>query len=398
MYTQYSSDIVRIPKELEFLTDFITTAVYTSNIVVGKTTQISKTTTTAGVTTSSIVSVHRFVLSNKDGYLSAAGHKENAVDLASAFVEYQTPPTITVISPSQIKVNDITYNYTADAVTSVENTKPRRFMVNMFADAELKGMTVQQIMDFFGTDFQITSLSIPGTTEGTATAQYPIDKVDKSTLLSPKCLIFGYVSIERVLRDCIASNMYNAKGQLLVGPYPFLKKDSTVEDLPPFQYTRTYKKAAAGQLSSLFPYIKVENNKLINNTFVNKKLYKEATYPMNNPAEFPFTPTWIVILHNQPETPYAVTIMGTKVTMGDANGWLHVTSFDEMNIVELTDPNQDGYIDQASNTIFINPNKKCVFRVVYSQAKLGNVFDKTYGYEGCLNYKTGVWSKYLERV
>jgi hypothetical protein len=247
MYTEYSPDVVRIPKELEFLTDFITTAVYTSNIVVGKTTQTSKTTTTNGVTTSSVVSTHRFVLSNKDGYLSAAGHKENAVDLATAFIEYQTPPTITVVSPSQIKVNDITYNYTADLVTSVENTKPTKFMVNIFADAELKGMTVQQVMDFFGTDFQITSLSLPGTTPGTTTGQYIINEVDKSTVLSSQCVIFGYVSIDRVLRDCIATNIYNSKGKLLVGPYPFLKKDSTVADLPPFQYTRMYKKAAAGK-------------------------------------------------------------------------------------------------------------------------------------------------------
>jgi hypothetical protein len=389
MKKQFSPELVRIPNELNFLTDFIQTAHYSSNLVIGTHNKSTKTVTDSTGKVKSTVSVWnpRFVLSNRSGFLTATGSETTSVDLASAFIEYEVAPVITV-EGSSIKVLNDTYIKVGDSLTKIYNGQPKNFDVTINVGSSLKNKTLQEIIDYFGNDFIISEVTTPGT------SFFNVDVVNKSTVMTDICQLKGKVTIARVLADCIASNIYDKKGKFLAGPYPFLKQTSTIDDLPKFTTTTTYKKGEVNQLTSLFVYLQVENGKLINNTFVNKSLYNEVTYPIKNPAGYNFTPSYIIKLQNEPKIPYQVEVGGSKVGMGDTNGWLQVRSFDEMDIVELTDLTKDGYIDVDNKTLYINPSKKCVFRVEFTQANLGDPFAKTYGYEGAINYQTGKWSKF----
>jgi hypothetical protein len=379
----YSHDLVRIPAELEYLTDYIQQSVASSNLVVGQ--WITK--TTASGTSYVTTKTPRFLLATNDGYGTATGHKTTSIDLATASLE----PTIPAeqIDTNTVKVGNTMYYNTPSGVTSVENDHPTTFNATIMVYDFLVGKTLPEIQAYFGQDYTIENVAPVGS------GYFPANTFNPTTKLGSGSYLAGTVTAARVIADCVASNIYNTKtGKFLNGSYPWLPKNATVANMPLFTVTTTYAKATDNQVASVFPYLQIEGGKLINNTFVNKLLYNEVPSVMKNPAGYNFTPTYIITMYNEPTTPATVDIMGSKVGMGNSNGWIQLASFTELNIVELADETQDGYIDKNTNTFYVNPSKKCVFRVGYTQAKMGDPFGKTYDWEGAIRYSDKAWSKF----
>lgn len=382
--TPFSPEVVKIPQELAYLTDYITQSNSVSNLVVSTT--IKKTVISGGVTTTT--TTPRFVLETLSGYGTPQGHVSTTIDCAAAYIE--TPMPIEVIDKNTVKSGDtIYYNYPT-SVTAVTNQHPTTFNVMLNILTPLVGKTVKQVQDYFGADFTIVTIAPKDL------GQFYLKDISPDMVLTWGTVIFGNVTASRVLADCIASNIYHSRtGKFLNGPYPWLPKNATIADLPQFKVTTTYvKPALSNTVTSAFPFLRIEGGKLINNTFVNGHLYSELPPVLRNPAGYSFSPTYIIALYNEPTTPYTVDIMGSKVGMGNSNGWIQLSSFDQLNIVELEDETQDGYIDKNTNTFYINPSKKCVFRVTFSQANMGDPFGKTYGWEGAIRYSDSEWSKF----
>jgi hypothetical protein len=378
----YSASTVKIPDQLEFLTDYIQTGHYMSKTLTGT----YRTTTVGGVTTSTPV----FTYANKTGYVQ--GTNWRSMELASAFVEYPTPPVITT-SGNTITVNDEQYTLNGGTLTRFFVGTPKFIPCMLNVSGVLKGLTVQQVQDYFGSSVEIFTITIV-LPDGSTSSQYTWNEVDKSAKVNDRCTLWAWVSPERILADAKLLNKYDKKGKYMVGPYPSLKLTSTIDDMPPVTITTMYTRPVDNQVSSVFVYLTLNGSTLTNNTFVNKQMYYDVPGVMKNPAGYAFSPTYVITLRNEPSVPYSVNIMGSQVGKGNSNGWMQLKTFDSIQVLELADKTKDGYIDVANQIIYVNPTKKCVIEVEYGQYKMGDPFGKTYAWSGAINYQTHNWSKF----
>jgi hypothetical protein len=222
-----------------------------------------------------------------------------------------------------------------------------------------------------------------------------IDNADENGIINGQTTYFGYVSAARVLADCVLSNFYtyNRKTKsftYLAGPYPWLKKDATIADLPSKVTIHTYETRPFN--NSVFAHLAYEGGKVKGNVFVNKQPFTTDKFQV--PSGSSITPTYVLMLTNGGPDQTA----GGYVLRARAQSVAHLTSFDEYTITPLEDETKEGYIDITTKTIFINPTKKAIVRLEVTQARIGDIMGKTWSVEGAINLETGEWSKFFERL
>jgi hypothetical protein len=259
---------------------------------------------------------------------------------------------------------------------------------------ETVGMTVQQAVDYFGDDFLIHTLSYT-TPSGTPSGLVAIENADSQGVINGQTTYFGYVSAARVLADCVLSNFYtyNRKTKAftyLAGPYPWLKKDATMDDLPSKVTIHTYETRPLS--NSVFAYLEYVDGKVKPTIFSNKAPLTTRT--LQNPSGATITPTFVLMLTNggpdQTAGGYSLRSMSQSTAQ--------LASIEEYTVEQLGDVEKEGYIDITTKTIFINPTKKAIVRLEVTGARMGDIMGKTWAIEGAINLETGEWSKFFEQL
>jgi hypothetical protein len=350
----FSLDKVHIPNELGQLTQMISTKTTSTGKVVS--TWIRR--TSKGKTESKPVFMYTREIGPNDVI--------TAVDLATASLE-QTDEVITQ-NVNVVQFGETVYTFNPSGGCTRVNvidaaSIPQRVLLNGVGTPTLNKPLSQQLT-IVGSGFTPTHY----TKSGTGFFEYIPGVSDIDTAVS----VLGYVTRQRIIQDCQFAQMRSPKGAVLTNPYPYTNpNDLTVT------YTTEYKRGSEDQIRSVFPYLVKAGNVIYNNTWVNGKLYNEVG-PLKNAAGYAFSPTWIIRLCNQPPLPSVLTDSDYVNGTGFVNQRIQLRQFDQMNIATTT---AEGYIDERSNTIYYNPNKRCIVWVQYSNARMGDPNAKTYNYE-----------------
>jgi hypothetical protein len=383
--TPYSPSLVKIPQGLEFLADF-TQQGYS---ITGQ--RVSVSYPIRNGVRSKIPRFGLVVDWNGNPIVENTTMKE----FAASFIDERMTTPVVVNPDGNVTVGNSRYVFTnSETLSKTTTERMSRYMTQLVAfGGETVGMTVQQAVAYFGADFTIHSLSYT-TPSGQPSGLFALENADMAGIINGQTTYFGWVSAERLLRDCIASNTYTVNrrtgiANYIAGPYKWLKQTSTVADLPAKIVVDTFKRMPV--TNSVIPFLVIEGGKVKNNTFVNIQPF--AGGQIQNPSGNNFTPTYVLMLTNggpdQTAGGYSLRAMAQSV--------VHLTSFDEFSLVALTD-GSEGRIDVNTKTIFINPNKKAVVRLEVTQARIGDIMAKTWAVEGAINVQTGQWSRYFEQL
>lgn len=381
---QFSNELVKIPSELGFLTDYTELGYSQSGHLVQGTYPIIN-----GVRQK----VPRFLLQVDANYQPVI-QRTTMNEFATSFLSEVAPKNITVDPLGIVTADEAKYTLNNDGTMSkVIAKRPIAYFTSLVAFGGVTvGMTVADAIKYFGAEFIIHTLSYTNP-DGTDSGLVTLENADPAGKINGKTTYWGYAVAERVLKDCIASNMYSrsrtSMGKFLAGNYPWLRLNSTVDALPAIVTTHGYMKRPV--TNSVIPYLYTEAGKVKASVFVNKQVYTGGK--ITNPAGYEFTPTFVLMLTNGGPDQTA----GGYSLRARAQSVVHMTSFSEYNLVALTD-DREGYIDQATSTIFYNPNKPAIVRLEVTQARIGDIMGKTWAVEGAVNIQTGVWSKFYETL
>ena len=381
---QFSNELVKIPNELGFLTDYTELGYSQSAHLVQGVYPIIN-----GVKQK----VPRFLLQVDAGYQPVV-QRTTMNEFATAFLSEIAPKNITVDPLGIVTADDAKYTLNNDGTMSkVVSKRPIAYFTSLVAFGGVTvGMTVADALKYFGAEFIIHTLSYTKP-DGTPSGLMTLETADPAGKINGQTTYWGYATAERVLKDCIASNMYSRgrrdAGKFIAGNYPWLRLNSTVDALPSIVTTHGYMKRP--MTNSVIPYLYIESGKVKASVFVNKQVYTGGR--ITNPAGFEFTPTFVLMLTNGGPDQTA----GGYSLRARAQSVVHMTSFSEFNLVALTD-DREGYIDQATSTIFYNPNKPAVVRLEVTQARIGDIMAKTWAVEGAINVNTLEWSKFYETL
>ena len=380
----YSNELVKIPSQLGFLTDYTELGYSQSGHLVQGTYPIIN-----GVKQK----YPRFLLQVDAAYQPVV-QRTTMKEFATSFLSEIAPKSIEVQTDGVVVADNAKYVPNADGtLTKTISESPLAYFTMLVAyGGTTVGMKVSDAVAYFGADFAIHTLSYTDA-NGQPSGLVTLDKADPNGIINGQTVYWGYVSAQRVLRDCISTNKYSTSkssmGKFLYGNYPWLKLNSTIADLPKQITIHGYTKQP--KTNSVIPYLVLENGKVKNNTFVNKQVYTGGT--ITNPAGYDFTPTFVLMLTNG----------GPDYTQGGysirarAQSVVHLPSFTEYNVVALTD-DREGYIDQATSTIYYQPSKPAIIRLEVTQARIGDIMGKTWAVEGAVNIQSGVWSKFYETL
>lgn len=389
----YSPQLVKIPAGLEFLADYTETSYVQSGHLV------------SGVypTIKGIKQTRPFFLMQMNVNGTPLSQNVTMNEFATAFLSEKAPTSISTPSEGVVQADESRYTMAADGtMTKVVAIKPEKYFcqVNAFGGLTV-GKKVSEAAAILGPDFEIHILSYtkPETItkenpKGEDSGQVYMKDADPNGIINGQTAYWGYVTAARVFADCKAMNMYSTsrrnRGAFMAGQYPFIRNiNDTIEVLPPSITIHYYTKRP--KTNSVIPFLRYENGKVINNTFVNKLPYDGGV--ISNPAGNDFTPTFVLMLTNGgPDQTSGVYSIRSR-----AQSVVHLRSFDEFSVVSLND-GRDGYIDEVGKTIYINPSKPAIVRLEVTQARIGDIMAKTWAVEGAINLQTGVWSKFFETL
>lgn len=396
----YSNELVKIPNEIGFLTDYTQTGYsYQGNLIQSFYPIINGVRQTTP----------RFTF-RVDVNGMPVKTDTTMTEFATAFLSEAAPPKVLSSTETSVVLQEydasqgqnLSYTFTPNATGAVKSTsfKPSKYFVKVAAfGGKTVGMTVQQAIAHLAPDFEVFVLSYTKP-DGQPSGLIYAKDADPNGIINGNTFYDGYVTLERVIKDCIASNMYNVNRRTGVatfvgGSYKDIPRNCTVDTLPEKYFTKiVHNYTKRPNCNSVFVYLTLENGKIKNNSFINKQVYAPGV-KVYNPSGAEITPLWVVSLTNGgPDfAPGGYSIRARAQSVVWSN------SFDEFTLVPLTDLTKEGYIDANTKTVYYNPSKKCVLRVELMQAaQNNNPMAKSWGVEGAINLETGAWSKFFETL
>jgi hypothetical protein len=394
----YSNELVKIPSELGFLTDYTQTGYsYQGNQI-----QVSY-----PIVNGVKQTTPRFTFRVD---INGVPPKTDTImtEFATAFLSEGAPPKVVSVTEAGTILQEfdasygqfLPYTFTLNATGAVKSTsfKPIKYFVKLVAfGGKTVGMTVQEAIAHLAPDFEVFILSYTKPDGQPSGLVYAKD-ADPNGIINGQTVYDGYVTLERVIKDCIASNTYSVNRRTGVvkfvgGLYKDIPRDCTVDTLPEKYFTKiVHNYTQRPNCNSVFVYLTLQDGKVKNNSFINKQVYSPSI-KVYNPSGAEITPLWVVSLVNGgPDFApggYSIRAMAQSVVWSN--------SFDEFTLVELTDLTKEGYIDANTKTVYYRPDKKAVLRVELMQAaQNNNPMAKSWGVEGAINLQTGAWSKFFE--
>lgn len=393
--SNYSNNLVRIPDEIGFLTDYTQTGyTYQGHLVRAVYPIIN------GVKQKT----PRFIFA-VDGSNNPVSQFTTMTEFATAFLSEVAPPRMlssdgvtTVLEEYDASfAKNIQYSFVQGAGVATKATafKPERYFTKLAAwGGRTVGMTVEQAMAHLAPDFEVHILSYTKP-DGTPSGLVYASDADPNGIINGQTFYDGYVTLERVVSDSLASNMYTTNRRTgvtryMAGPYKDLV-GFTAATLPEKYHTKiTHNFVTRPNSNSVFVHLLLEDGVVVNNTFVNKQPYVQGD-KVFKPSGEEVTPLWVLSLVNggAPQTSNGIALraMAQSVVWGPI--------FNAFN-VETTEG--DGYIDVETNTVFYNPNHKAILRVELMENFQNNPMSKVWGVEGAINLVTGEWSKFFEQL
>jgi hypothetical protein len=396
----YSNELVKIPGELEFLTNYTQT---------GYSYQGNQIRVSYPIINGVKQTTPRFTFRVD---INGVSPKVNTTmtEFATSFLSEAAPPKVVSVTEAGIVLKEfdasynqnLTYTFILNETSAVKSTsfKPSKYFVKLVAfGGETVGMTVQQAIAHLAPDFDVFVLNYTKP-DGEGSGLVYAKDADPNGIINGQTIYDGYVTLERVIKDCILSNTYSVNRRtgvvkLVGGLYKDIPRDCTVDTLPEKYFTKIeHNYTQRPNCNSVFVYLTLQDGKVKNNSFINKKVYS-PTVKVYNPSGAEITPLWVVSLVNGgPDFApggYSIRSMSQSVVWSN--------SFDEFTLVELTDLTKEGYIDATTKTVYYRPDKKAVLRVELMQAaQNNNPMAKSWGVEGAIDLKTGAWSKFFETL